>query len=424
MSATALSQPTQIMLTDLKQWINKETAPIIEPLNNKGTNLLKEIQERLNVTIESSEKIFENSDREMQKSNPKTYRFARNANKFARSVSETLKAVKVPEKVNYESLQTLGNDLEKKITAALQQRGEAYPYITPYFIFDRRKLDVTLKRLADIQQELRNFLTTKYAKAKMVEDTSSAIDKLFQTINQADETQKQRQQMEQREKSLQQELMKTQQEIANVQSRAELTELIKAEDRIRELRENVKYSLRYLQKPFFKLQSLARSGNIAIPLDEAKKLGDYLSDPFEALATEEEGHPMLKKILRKVDEAITQGKLKLKSTRLRKAQEQIDSVLNRASLNTLHKSCMEARSQKKQLLTSGVVATFQNELVGLQEQLRQLQKENEFASSRIKALEDEHKKLLEKIENEKKELQKTVFQLTGKNIQVIFPQTK
>lgn len=303
----------------------------------------------------------------------------------------------------------------------MQQRAEAYPYITPYFIFDRRRLDVTLKRLADIHQELRNFVTSKYAKAKMVEDTSSAIDKLLQTINQADETQKQRQQMEQRAKSLQQELMKTQQEIANVQSRAELTELMKAEDRIKELRENVKHNLRYLQKPFFKLQSLARSGNIAIPVDEAKKLGDYLSDPFEALATEEEGHPILKSILKKVDEAITQGKLKLKSTRLRKAQEQIDSVLNRASLNILHKSCMEARSQKKQLLTSSAAATFQNELVGLQEQLRQLQKENEFATSRIKALEDEHRKLLEKIENGKKELQKTVFQVTGKNIQVIFP---
>jgi len=419
-----LSQPTQIMLTDLKNWINKETTPIIEPLKNKGTNLLKEIQERLNDTIQSSEKIFENSDREMQKSNPKTYRFARNANKFARSLSETLKAVKVPEKVNYESLQTLGNDLEKKLTASLQQRAEAYPYITPYFIFDRRRLDITLKRLADINQELRNFLTTKYAKAKMVEDTSEARDKLLQTINQAEETQKQRQQMEQREKSLQQELMKTQQKITNVQSKAELTELMRAEDRIRELRENVKHSLRYLQKPFFKLQSLARSGNITVPIDEAKKLGDYLSDPFEALATEEEGHLMLKNILRKLDEAITQDKLKLKSTRLRKAQEQIDSVLNKGSLNTLHKSCIEARSQKNQLLTSGVAAAFQNELVGLQEELSQLQKENEFTSSRVKTLEAEHRKLLERIENEKKELEKTVFQLTGKNIQVVFSQTK
>jgi len=424
MSAIALSQSKQIMVSDLKEWIRKETASIIEPLRNKGTSLLKDIQQRLNDAIESNVKIFEGSEREIQKNSPKTIRFARNANKFSQRLSEMLKTVKVPEKVNYESLHSLNNDLEKTVTATVQLRAEAYPYITPYFIFDRRRLDVTLKRLIDIQKELHNFLITKYTKAKIVEDASFAIDRLSQTINQADETQKQHQLMEHREKSLQQELMKTQQKIANIQSRAELIELMRAEERIRDLRENVKHNLRYLQKPFFKLQSLARSGNIAIPVDEAKKLGEYLTDPFEALATEEEGQPTLKNILRKVDEAITQGKLKLKSTRLKKAQDQIDDVLNKATLNTLHKNCIEARSQRKQLLTSGVVATFQNELAGLQEELRQLQRENELTSSRVKALEDEHKKLLEKIENERKKLEKDVFQLIGKNIQVVFSQTK
>jgi len=414
-----LSQPKQITLTDLKEWISKETRSIVEPLRNKGASVLKEIQERLNYALESSEKIFENSEREMQKTNPKTYRFARNANKFAHSLSETLKTVKVPEQVDYKGLQVLSNDLEKTLTATLQMRAEAYPYITPYFIFDRRKLDVMLKRLVDIQKELRDFLTNKYAKARMAEDTSSMRDRLLHTITLVDEAQKQRLRVEEREKSLQQELMKTQQEIANILSRAELTELNKAEERIRGLREDVKHNLRYLQKPFFKLQSLAQSGNIAIPVDEAKKLGDYLSDPFEALASEEDGYPTLKNILKKVDEAISQGKLKLKSTRLRKAREQIDSVLNKASLSNLQKSCTEARSHKNQLLTSDVVAKFQNKLVELQERLKQLQKENEFTSSRVKALEEEHRKLHQKIENEKKELEKTIFQLTDKNIQVI-----
>jgi len=414
-----LSQPKQITLTDLKEWINKETKPIVEPLRNRGARLLKDVQERLNDALESSQKINENSQREMQKNNPKTYRFARNANKFAQSLSETIRAVKVPEQVDYKSLLALSNDLEKTLASALQMRAEAYLYITPYFIFDRRKLDVMLKRLVDIQKELRDFLTAKYSKAKLTEDSSSMIYRLRQTINQAEETQKQRQKEEQIEKSQQQELMKTQQEIATIQGRAELTELNKTEERIRELRENVKHSLRYLQKPFFKLQSLAQSGNIAIPVDEAKKLGDYLSDPFEALATEEDGYPTLKNILKKVDEAINQGKLRLKSTRLRKAQEQIDSVLNNASLSTLHKSCIEARSHKNQLLTSDAIATFQKKLEELKEQLKQLQKENELTSSRAKALEDEHKRLLEKTQSEKKELEKTVFQLTGKSIQVI-----
>jgi len=415
-----LSQPRQIALSDLKEWIRKETSSIIEPVKSKGAGLFKVIQDRLDDAMGSSEKVLENSDNEMQKNNPKTYRFARNANRFAQNLSETLRAVKVPEQVNSESLQMLNHDLEKAVAKAMVLRAEAYPYITPYFIFDRRRLDVTLKRLSDIHQELRNFSASKYSKAKTVEDASLKIDKLLHTINQADEAQKQREKMEQREESLEQELMKTQQEIVSIQGRAELTDLMKVEERIKELRENVKHDLRYLQKPFFKLQSLARSGIIAIPVDEAKKLGEYLTDPFEALAAEEEGYPTLKNILRKVGEAIAQGKLKLKSTRLRKAQEQIDGVLNKASLDTLHKGCMEARLQKKQLLSLGAAAAFQKELEGLGEELRQLQKENELTSSRIKALEEEHRRLMEKIENEKKELEKTVFQLIGKNIQLVF----
>jgi len=421
MSAKTLPQPNQIPLSNLREWINKETEPTIEPLRTKGTKLLQDIQGRLNDTIESSQKIVENSEREMQKNNPKTYRFARNANKFANSLSETLQTINVPETINYQSLHVLSDDLEKKLTVVLQQRGEAYRYITPYFIFDRRKLDVMLKRLIDINKELSSFLTTKYSKAKIVEDTALTVDKLFQTINQADETQKQLQIAQHKEKSIQQQLLKTQQEIASVQNKAELSELMKTEERIKELREGVKHNLRYLQKPFFKLQSLAQSGKIAIPVDESKKINEYLSDPFEALATEIDGHPTLKSILRKLNEAINQGKLKLKSTRLRKAQEQIESILNKASLDTLHKSCIEAHSQRNQLLKSEVIATLKNQLVKLQEKLRLLQKESELTSSRVKTLEDEHRKLLEKIQNEQKELEEIVSQLTGKNIQVVLP---
>jgi len=419
-----MSQNQQITLTDLKEWLEKETAPIIEPLKNKGTNLLREIQQRLSDATESSQKILQNSEREMEKNNPKTHRFARNANKFAQSLSKAMEAIKIPEEVSYDSLQTLHNDLERSLIAAEQMRREAYPYITPYFIFDRRRLDVTLKRLADIYRELGDFLTTKYSKAKTAEDTSETIDKLIEALNEANETKNKREKVQQREKILQEKLQETQQKIAQAHSRVELTELLKAEERIKELKENVKHNLRYLQKPFFKLQSLARRGKVAIPVDEARKLGDYLSNPFEALATEEEGYPTLRSVLRKLNEAISHNKLKLKSTRLRKAQEQLDSVLIKDSLDKLHKSCVDARSQRNKMLTSSVVASLQNDLTQLHNELRELQKENEFTSSRDKALENEHEKLQERIENLKSELEKIAFQLTNKNIEVVFSQAR
>jgi predicted nuclease with TOPRIM domain len=416
-----LSQPRQITLTDLNEWIKKETAPTLEPLTNKATSILKEVQNRISDTLEINQQLYKNSEAEMQKNNPKTHRFARNANKFSHGLTQILNEVKIPPQVSYQTLQALNNSLEKTVTTTLQLRAEAYRFITPYFIFDRRKLDVVIKRLSDIHNELRNFITSKYSKAKTIEDTATAIDKLQQTINRTGEIQKEKQQLLPRGETLQQELTQIQQEITNIQGRQELIEITMAEDQIKELRDNVKHNLRYLQKPFYKLQSLARSGEIAIPVDEAKKLGEYLNDPFEALATEDEGYPTLKNMLGKLNEAITKNKLKLKSTRLRKAQEQIESVLNKASLNTLQQNCKQASTHKKQLLTSETTTNLQKKLTELQNQLKQQQKENEATTTRIKILDDEHKKLQEKIQNERKELEKTVFQLTGKHIQITVP---
>jgi hypothetical protein len=413
-----LSQPRQITLSDLNEWIKKETAPTLEPLTNKATSILKEIQNRISDTLEINQQLYKNSEAEMQKKEPKTNRFARNANKFSHGLTQILNEVKIPPQVNYQTLQTLNTSLEKTVTTTLQLRAEAYRFISPYFIFDRRKLDVVIKRLSDIHNELRNFITSKYSRAKTIEDTTTTIDKLQQTINRTGEIQKEKQQLLPREETLKQELTQSQQEITNTQARPELTELMMVEDQIKELRDNVKHNLRYLQKPFYKLQSIARSGEIAIPVDEAKKLGEYLNDPFEALATEDEGYPTLKNMLGKLNEAITKNKLKLKSTRLRKAQEQIESVLNKASLNTLQQNCKQASTHKKQLLTSETTTNLQKKLTELQNQWKQLQKEDEATTVRIKTLEDEHKRLQEKILNEKREIEKTISQLTGKNIQI------
>src|SRR3972149_2635943 len=108
MCARDMSQVLQVALTELKEWLRKETAPLIEP-------------------------------------------------------------IKIPEHISYDSLQTFHNDLIKLIATTEQLRREAYPYITPYFIFDRRRLDATLKRLQDMNNELGEFLTTKYIKAKTAE---------------------------------------------------------------------------------------------------------------------------------------------------------------------------------------------------------------------------------------------------------------
>jgi predicted RNase H-like nuclease (RuvC/YqgF family) len=190
---------------------------------------------------------------------------------------------------------------------------------------------------------------------------------------------------------------------------------------IEELTQNVKHSLRYLQKPFFKLQSLSRTSEVTIPLHELNKLEEYLNDPYMALATEQDGFPTLKSILTKLDTTISQGKLKLKSARIRKAQDQMNTILNKDSLLQLQRNCREALNQKEKLTTSEPVTALQNQLAQLQNQLRESRRESELANSKVKALRDEQTKLRERTEHLKKELEKSILQLTNKNVEVVHP---
>lgn len=410
---------TQIKLPEVKQWLSKDANALIEPLQAKARSLLREVKERVDDVTESSQKILHNSQTEMDKSNPKTHRFARNANKFAEGLINTLGALKVSDSTPYESIRVLCDDLEKTCANVDQLRRSAYPYISPYFIFDRRRLDVFIKRLYDISKEMRSFLTSKYAVVKTVDDAYSNVDKLIQTLDQTKKNDEDLRQTENRMLALEKEITETKEKLLLVRSKKEFHELNMLDQRVDELRTEVKHNLRYLQKPFYKLQSLSRSGEVAVPPDELRKLEEYLQDPLMALAAADNGYPTLKSILKKLETTMAQGKLKLKATRLRKAQDQTDAVLNKSSLDQLQKNGREALTQRGQLMSSETTRALQSELTQLQEQLETLQKEYDVTVARNKTLRSDQTKLKERTEHLRKELEGQVSQVSRKNVQIV-----
>jgi hypothetical protein len=120
-----------------------------------------------------------------------------------------------------------------------------------------------------------------------------------------------------------------------------------------------------------------------------------------------------------MDDAFVQGKLKLKERRLKKAKDQINDILHKETLFSLHQSCKEALSKKKQLSTSGIITESRKEMAKLQRNLRSLQERKELLDSRGAILERKIKESFEKIEDQKRELEKIVFELTKKNVEVL-----
>jgi len=49
---------TKIPLNDIKEWLEQETTPIVEPLKTEGTLLLNNVRERLDDVREICEKLM------------------------------------------------------------------------------------------------------------------------------------------------------------------------------------------------------------------------------------------------------------------------------------------------------------------------------------------------------------------------------
>ncbi|MFB0514199.1 MAG: hypothetical protein ACETVQ_01335, partial [Candidatus Bathyarchaeia archaeon] len=133
-----MSESFQIALADLKEWLQKETAPLTKPLKDKAEKLFKEIKSRLDDVQENGDRIFVKSDKEVQKGSSKTYRCAKAANKMSKNVSGIINQVAVPDDISYENFRLLLGDLGKTFAAIEHERRVWYRRISPYFILDRR----------------------------------------------------------------------------------------------------------------------------------------------------------------------------------------------------------------------------------------------------------------------------------------------
>jgi len=414
-----MSEPVKIRLEELEEWLKQETFSITQPIKDEATKLVNDVKSRLDGIREISEKMLENSEKEMLKSNPKTYRRARAVSKLSQTTLEILDDTDIPDEISYESLQALHGNLGKTISAIGQERGKWFRYIEPYFIFDRRRFDFALKRAMDSLGEVRSFSSNKYVKIKDVEEALSMISRIVGMLNELDEMEKHKEQVELKRKALEKEIDEKQEKISQIQHQSEVSELSRVNEEIEELKKQVKYNLRHLQKPFIKLQSLFGSSEYILSPNEANKLDEYLKNPFMAFATEEEKYPLLKRILQGLEDTMNQRKLKLKSSRLRKAKEQAKSILHRGALDSLHQNCKAALIRRQHLSTSQTISAFEKESEQIQKDLEELKKRKNIVDSRCALLDEEHRKTHEKVETLKKELEESARELTGKAINVV-----
>jgi len=414
-----MSETLEIPLNAVEEWLDKETTSLVEPLRADAKKLLEDTQSKLEDLLETCDKLLDDAEKEIAKGSRKTYRRAKFLHKLAGKFADLIEEVTIPEEISGKTLNQTSEQIEKTLKTIGKERTKWFRAIAPYFIMSRRRFDVALKRADDSFRNLTEFLSEEYAKAESAESVSSRIEELRQSLTEIGESEKAKEARKQKKELLEKNIAKNQQKVQAIQSKGEVVELAQLNERIEELTDTVKHDLRHLQKPFLKFQTLVNSPGYSLFPEATKKLDEYLTNPFEALATEKKRYPLLRSILQKIDAALDNKKLKLKPSRMRKAKDQIDSILNKTALASLHQNCSEALSKKNELSTSGTISESRDERARLHNRLKDLQKRKRLLEARDARFEKQHKEARMRIDEQKRALEKIVSDLSDKNVQIL-----
>ncbi|MEM2971401.1 MAG: hypothetical protein QW270_03135 [Candidatus Bathyarchaeia archaeon] len=414
-----MSETLKFSSASVKGWLESETKAVFTPVHAKAHKLLDEMRKALESLREASKMLLDNSGREIEKRNMKTFGRARALNKLSRLFLERIEQIEIPEKVSYDGFCGFVQETQKAFLVTEIDIRNWFPRISPFFILDRRKFQTAFEKAKEQLGELNDFLLKEYVKTKTLEETFQLIDDLQTLEGQITRLDEQRKNLENEKVSIEREMAETQQKIVDLKSHGGISQLNQLGMEIEALNNEVKNVLRHLQKPFIKLQALAvHGGGSGLTPEEINKLNQYLTNPFEAFASEGAGYPLLRQILQKLMRLMAEGKLKLKQDKMRKAQQTINEILNGNSLVGLHQKCVDATTRKNKLSTSAEMAEVKSHLAKLQEHVERLEQRRKIVESEIGVLRQTYNETLEKIRSCKNQIERNILNFTGKKIQL------
>ena len=415
-----MSDIIQFSSNDIKGWLENETSAILTPVHAQATKLRDEMRDAVQNEMDISKMLLDNSAKEIEKRNMRVYNRARAMNKLARLFTERIKKVNVPDQVSYDSLNKFAQETQKVFMVTDIDIKNWFPRISPFFIMDRRKFLAVHEKAKESLVALNDFLTKEYVKTKTLEETFQLISELHDIEKQLSDVEAEMASIKNERVPIEKEIAELEQKIAKLQGEGPVDQLFLLEVEIEKLNRELKQVLRHLQKPFKKMQALALyRGGAGLTPDELSKLNQYLQNPFKALATEGEGYPLLKEILRKLNRLMTEGKLKLKSDKARKAEQKLNEVLDSDSLANLYKRCAEVAAREGQILNSTKMGEIKRSLSEYQEQTTQLKARKARVEAHESVKEHAYKETLDKISSHKKAIEKNVYSSISKKVQIL-----
>jgi hypothetical protein len=414
-----LSETIQFSSTaEVKPWLEKQTINILSPVQEEA----KELKDNMNLAvqdmIEVSKMLFDNSTKEIDRRNMKVYNRARALNKLSRLFLDRLKKISSSEEISYDNLSKYVQEIQKVFIVMDIDIKNWFPRISPFFIMDRRKFLTIYERAKLTNNSLKNFLTKEYVKTKTLEEALLQLNEVQAAQKQLEITKQEKDQVKNERMPLEKEICELEQKIDELKTKGPIDKLNMVNCEIETLSNELKYSLRHMQKPFIKMQALATSGGGGVTPDELSKINQYLETPFEALSSEQDGYPLLREVLEKLQSLLAEDKLKLKEDKAHKAEQSINEILKQNSLLKLQVRCKEMAQTKEQLLVSSKMDEIKQSICIFQEQVDLLKARKASVETHETVKENSYQETVDKISNLKRSIEKNILNSLDVKVQI------
>ena len=383
----------------------------------------KKLSDDTNLAIHSVEDVskllFDTSSKEIEKRNMKLYNRARALNKLSRLFLDRLKKLTPPEQISYDSMSRYSQETQKVFLVTDIDIKNWFPRISPYFIMDRRKFLAVYERARQAYNTMNDYVNKEYVKTKTLEEALQQLNELQNVEEQLINLKREKDSITNERKSLQQEIDVLEQKIFELSSKGPIDKLNLVNSEIDSLSTELKHTLRHLQKPFIKMQALAtQGGGGGITPDELTQISNYLESPFDALVSEQQGYPLFKEILQKLEAMLAEDKLKLKSDKARKAEQTVNEILYNNGLDSLQIRCTEMANNKKHILASSKLDEIKQSVSQFQEQVDQLKTRKTSVETHEAVKENSYNETVDKISGLKRTIERNVYSSLEIKIQI------
>ena len=405
--------------TEVKPWLEKQTIKILSPVQEEAKELKDNMNLAVQEMVEVSKMLFDNSTKEIDRRNMKVYNRARALNKLSRLFLDRLKKISSSEEISYDILSRYVQEIQKVFIVMDIDIKNWFPRISPFFIMDRRKFLTIYERAKLTNNSLNNFLTKEYVKTKTLEEALLQLNEVQAAQKQLETIGQEKEQIKNERLPLEKEICELEQKINELTTKGPIDKLNMVNCEIEALSNELKNSLRHLQKPFIKMQALATSGGGGgVTPDELSKINQYLETPFDALSSEQDSYPLLKEVLEKLQSLLTEDKLKLKQDKARKAEQSINEILRQNSLSKLQVRCKEMAQTKEQLLISSKMDELKQSINIFQEQVDLLKARKTSIETHETVKENACQQAVDKISSLKRSIEKNILNSLDVKVQI------